>query len=309
MAEELPLCSMFLASVAEPRGDAEARAVDLEQTLATVVERGRAAWPELALPAPVFVRHLAVHVARGDAWERALSELCAEDLYLACACAHGVESAIGAFERQVLVRVGGFLARMNPSPAFVDEVKQELRVKLLVAAPGAAPKIAEYSGRGALAGWLRVAALRTAIDLRRRHDDLAHDRGARSANDSDVSPPEAIGAGRDPELHYVKERYEAEFKGAFRAAIHALSSERRNVLRLNFVDGLNIDQIGALLHIHRSTVARWIAAARAAILKEAQRLLGERLGLSAGEFDSLARLLESRLDVSLTGLFEEEGCP
>jgi RNA polymerase sigma-70 factor, ECF subfamily len=304
MVDGPTLRSEFLALAPE-----HLRAVDageLEQILGALVERGRAAWPELSLPAPLFVRHLAGHAARGDAEPASLSGLCAEDLYLACACAHGTPGAAAAFERHLLARVPGFLTRMAPSPVFVDEVEQELRIKLLVPAPGAAPKIAEYSGRGALASWLRVVALRTAIDLRRRQDGELPHRETRGEGDSEGEQLEAEGGGGDPELRYLKDRYEADFKDAFRAGIQALTSEQRNVLKLNFVDGLNIDQIGALLHIHRSTVARWIAAGRAAILREGERLLGERLGISAGEFESLARLLQSQLDVSLTGLFAEE---
>lgn len=305
MLDEPTLRSVFLA-IAPEHGSA-AGAGDLEQTLGALVERGRTAWPALALPDLLFVRHLAGHAARGDS-PSSLSELCVEDLYLACACAHGMPGAAAAFERLLLARVPGFLVRMAASPAFVDEVEQELRIKLLVPAPGAPPKIAEYSGRGALASWLRVVTLRTAIDLRRRQDGELPHRQTRGEGDSEGEgePLEAEGVGGDPELRYLKDRYEADFKDAFRAGIQALTSEQRNVLKLNFVDGLNIEQIGTLLHIHRSTVARWIAAGRAAILREGERLLGERLGISAGEFESLARLLQSRLDVSLTGLFAEE---
>jgi RNA polymerase sigma-70 factor (ECF subfamily) len=308
MLDAPTLCAVFLASA--PEGRCADSAGDLEQILADLVQRGRTAWPELALPAPVFVRHLAAHAARGGSAREALSELCVEDLYLACSCAHGAPSAIATFERHLLSRVPGFLARMTASPSFVDEIKQELRIKLLVPTSGAAPKIAEYSGRGALASWLRVVALRAAIDVRRRSHDDAPPREAPGANDGERGSPEAIDVAGDPELRYLRDRYATEFQDAFRAGIHALSSEKRNVLRLNFVDGLNIDQIGALLHVHRATVARWIAAARQAIVLEGQRLLRERLGVSPGEFESLARLLQSQLDVSLTGLFaEEQGAP
>jgi RNA polymerase sigma-70 factor (ECF subfamily) len=225
-------------------------------------------------------------------------------MYLACACAHDARGAISAFEQHFLVRVGSFLSKMKPTQAFVEDVTQELRIKLLVSKPGAARKIADYSGRGALMGWLRVVALRTAIDLQRRNGPTPEPR-PHGTDDSDREATPAVGAARDPELTYLKDQYETEFNAAFRAALDALSSEQRNVLRLHFVDGLNIDQIGALLHIHRSTAARWIAAARVAILREVQRLLRERLDLSVGEFESLARLLQSRIDMTLSGLFQE----
>jgi RNA polymerase sigma-70 factor (ECF subfamily) len=74
------------------------------------------------------------------------------------------------------------------------------------------------------------------------------------------------------------------------------------VLRLHVVEGLNIDEIGALFKVHRSTVARWIAAARTQVLTDARKQLRAELGLSAGEFDSLAGVVRSQLDLSVAGI-------
>src|SRR5581483_4498624 len=93
------------------------------------------------------------------------------DLYLACACARGVPAALAALDRAVLLRVPAFICRVSTDAAFADEVRQQLRERLLVAPPGGAPKIAEYGGAGALHAWVRVAALRTALNLRRNRDD------------------------------------------------------------------------------------------------------------------------------------------
>ena len=65
------------------------------------------------------------------------------------------------------------------------------------------------------------------------------------------------------------------------------------------VEGLSIDEIGALFKVHRSTVARWIAGARQAVLAGARLRLRDELGLSAGEFDSLAGVVRSQLDLSV----------
>ena len=102
---------------------------------------------------------------------------------------------------------------------------------------------------------MRVAAVRAALDLMRAG-------GAR--NGGDVEPDDLASDESSPELDYVKERYAPQFKAAFQDALRALDSEQRNVLRLHVVEGLNIDEIGALFRVHRSTVARWIAGARQA---------------------------------------------
>ena len=144
---------------------------------------------------------------------------------------------------------------------------------------------------GRWSAWVRVAAVRAALDLLRAAG------GARAG--ADVEPDDLAGDGDGLEVDYLKERYRPQFKAAFQAALLALDSEARNVLRLNVVEGLNIDEIGALFKVHRSTVARWIATARTQVLAGARDRLRVELGLSAGEFDSLAGVVRSQLDLSV----------
>ena len=262
----------------------------LEITVTThsqdVIDRARAAWPELDLDEAGFAAHVERCLADGgDA-----ATLHAGDLWLAYGCSIGDDHAVTAFDREVLSQVGLLLGRMQPTPLLVDEVRQVLRDKLLVAMPGARPRIAEYAGRGPLQAWVRVAAVRAALDLLRAG-------GARTG--ADVEPDDLASDATSPELDYLRERYAPQFKAAFQEALRGLDSEQRNVLRLHVVEGLNIDEIGALFKVHRSTVARWIAAARQEVLAGARQRLRVELGLSAGEFDSLAGVVRSQLDLSV----------
>jgi RNA polymerase sigma-70 factor (ECF subfamily) len=69
---------------------------------------------------------------------------------------------------------------------------------------------------------------------------------------------------------------------------------------MHYLDGLGGDAIGRFYGgVHRSTVLRWIEAARERILGETRRLLAARLRLSSSELDSLVRLVESQLDTSI----------
>lgn len=247
--------------------------VDLDE----LARAGRAAWPAVSLGEDEFLAFL---VSRAQPVEHAA------DLYLAHACARGAAGALAAFEATLLSQVPGFLRRM--SPQIVDEVCQRLRDRLFV---GAAPKIAEYSGSGPLAAWLRVVALRLAIDLSRS----AGQNIARELDAAQLAGP----AGRSPELEYLKERYRLDVKGAFQEALLALSSEQRNVLRLHLVEGLTLEEIGRLFHVNRSTVFRWLGASREALLADARLRLRERIGVSADEFDSLVQVVRSQLDLSL----------
>src|SRR5262249_26465617 len=93
--------------------------------------------------------------------------------------------------------------RLDRDPAFLDEVRQALRVRLLVAPEGGRPRIADYAGRGPLRAWVGVAALRVALNLKRAAapagGDLLAELGTREP---------------DPELRHLKKVYRAEFRGA-----------------------------------------------------------------------------------------------
>ena len=267
-------------------------ASDFDQALHGVLLAGSRAWPGIPLPARLFLDHAAIRVAADEAPISSLAELHAGDLYLACAALHEVAGALAAFELHYLSSVRLFLTRMRPTPVFVEEVQQQLRDRLFVAGSAGSPRIAEYSGRGSLTNWLRVIALRAAIDLRRSRSDLLSESGHHIPVDEE---------GDDPEVGYIKSRYLGEFQAAFRASLRALSTEQRNLLRLHFFDGLSLDQLAVLFRVHRATAARWIAGARRSILDEARRLLGDRLEMSPAEFDSIACMVRSQLDLSITG--------
>jgi RNA polymerase sigma-70 factor (ECF subfamily) len=116
-----------------------------DRALALVAE-GRAAFADVALDQTTFVRHLERHV--GDDAEPAT--LHAGDLYLACACAAGDPRALAHFERLYLTQLGAYVARIDRSADFLDELAQILRARLLLGSLDKPAPILGYSGRGPL---------------------------------------------------------------------------------------------------------------------------------------------------------------
>jgi RNA polymerase sigma-70 factor (ECF subfamily) len=254
------------------------------------LDEGLAAWPGLDTDPAEFVRDLAAHLVTGEYPLAALSSVHAGDLYLAGACRRGSARAIALFEARFLARVPAFVAQVDPTGALADDVCQDLRDKLLLSTAGSVPRIGDYSGRGDLSSWLRVVALRTALRLRRsqrRH-------GVQVAD-----PPGVLGGGPDPERDYLRMRYGGEYQAAFSAALAALEPGERLLLKLHYVDGLNIERIGALFQLHRSTVARRLHGQRRKLLELTRARLRERLSLSDSEFDSVLALVRSQMVVSL----------
>lgn len=163
--------------------------------------------------------------------------------------------------------------------------------------PGAGPRILSYAGRGPLAAWVAVSAQRTALSLRRKEVSAQARHRAAAAED--------LAGSVHPELAYLKRTYRAAFATCFEEAFGALTSRERTLLRLHLVSRLRLDQIAPMFQVNISTVSRWLAAARESLLTQTRDGLSRRLHLSPGEFDSLARLLQSQIDVSLVRLLAD----
>ncbi len=268
---------------------------DLDAAIRALFEAGRAAWPGVELDAGAFARHVGAIAAGAPALP---PQAHAADVYLACACARGDEAAIAAFGRSFSGAIERAVGRVDPAPAFVEDVRQAVLEHVLVAAPGEAPRIVEYGGRAPLRGWLASVAVRVAISVRRRKDDQPHDRF------DEEGAPEAVAA--DPELGYMKSLYKEAFEAAVRAGIAGLSAEERAILRLHLTQGMSVDALAARYGVGRSTAARRLAAARSALRARTRAALEARLGLTRSGVDSVGALVRSQLEVSATGLLAED---
>lgn len=280
--------------------DALRKVRDLDAVAKSIVDRGSAAWPTLTIDRQAFAAHIGTRLDGAPDVEEALADLHAEDLFLAYACGTGVKAAIAALDRQIGPVVEGALARMK-GKASTEDVAQLLREKLLVPRDGAPPKVLDYSGRGPLGGWMRIAAVRTALDLG-RHGDAASMRPVSREMLLDVPAP----VTDDPELDHLRKRYARDFKQAFEEAIRELSVEERNLLRLSLVDGLSIDEIGAVFGYHRATAARKVARAKELVQERTRKILTERLDVASTELRSIMGYIKSHLDLSIQRLLARE---
>lgn len=295
MADVHPLAIIFLEHARGPeRGAVPFDAI--ERAIEDHFRAGVLAWPGVELAKDEFARHVGQRF-EGEDLLADLQALRGAEMYLARACVGAAPAALHAFEAAFLAQVPVFLARMAPTPELIDETKQALREKLFIAKDGEPPKIASYSGRGSLATWLRVAAVRAALNLRRGDDP--------SGPGDDAI--ESLSEGGDAELDFMKSRYRAEFSEAIKDAFAALTSKQRNILRLHFVRGLTGEKIGEIFGVHQTTVARWLMAAREDVFSKTKELLSARLRLRREELDSLIVVLQSQLDISVTALLRETG--
>ena len=271
-----------------------------EAQLAAAYARGKAAFPALVLDRAAFTAHLvrvgAVGAVGGvgekEAEVAVSAELAVEDLFLACACALRVEGAAAAFSEKHGQAVRNGIARIIQG-SDLAEVEQRLMDVLLVGTLESPAKIGTYAGRAPLDRWLGVAAQRTALMW------LREDRVEGRARVAAAAEP-VVGGDTHPELSYLKERYRADFQRALADALGRAPARERALLRLHLVNGLSVEKIGKMFGVSQPTASRMLARARESLLADIKASLLDRLGISSDEVASLAGLVASRIDLSLS---------
>jgi RNA polymerase sigma-70 factor (ECF subfamily) len=277
-------------------------AAPVEASMKAAWERGREAWPGVELGIQEFCDYLTARLPEGEpsfakASEDWLDGLHTDDLFLTCACIRGDDVAQRAFLSACLPVVRAAMSRIDPSGSLDDEVLQGLLGKLLIAEEGKAPRLAQYNGRSALSGWVRVAAVRQALNLIRSvHRERQLDEDMLLALVSDDNQ----------ELTYFRQLYRDAFKAAFHQVLGRLDGRQRNLLTLQLIEGLTLEQIGDLYQVNRSTVSRWLQAVRDRLATETRAALMEELQIGAEEFESILMLVLSRFDASLARVLTED---
>jgi RNA polymerase sigma-70 factor (ECF subfamily) len=289
-----PLSAAFRDAARDAdRANGNAGAIDaaepahLEESIATAVARGRSAWTNVDVAHERFAAFLGGRVPAAE-----LETARIPDLWAACACGTGDGRAIVEVEARYFPDVDAALGKMGLSADRIGEVKQGLRRLLFVGDPdaGTAPRITEYRGTGDLRAWLRVTAMRAALKLLRKE-------GRETPTDDALL--EARAHEDDPELAYMKAAYRASFKVAFQEALDSLLPRERTLLKQQIVDGLGVDELGALYQVHRATAARWVQSAREKLLTRTRRTFMVNARISSDECESIMRMVRSQLDMSL----------
>jgi len=261
-----------------------------DDTLRAAFDRGREQWPT--------VKSVTLEAFRafvdGAAVDPAALEERAGDVYLAAGAAGGNDDAVRVFDSQLLSDLPRWLSRLRLSGDVVEEVRQQLRSKLFVGPP---PKLAQYRASGRLAAWVRMVAVRTALDM--------CEADALIAARLETGEEPLLGA-LDQEQRLIRSKYGGLFQEAVRDAVRQLSKRDRNLLRFHYVAGMSFDAIARSYHVHRTTAVRWLAAIRNDVHSTVRIRLWEELGVSPTEVRSLWNAVRSDVDVSISRLLAAE---
>lgn len=260
----------------------------VDPTLSNAWDRARLRWPGIRLGRDPYVAFVRARI-QDDPGGRAL-----EDLYLACACLAHDTHALAVLDADILAKVADFVATVSREEVFADEIRLDLTTRLVLGHDGAAPKLRGYTGRGALAGFVKVAALRLAQTKKRLTRKVEQ-----------LTGEEAL-IGGNAEL-LLSRRLQADvFRRALRSALDALDPTSRALLKARFLDAVSLDDVAAAHQISRATAARRIVAARAAIHASMMELLRERFGADAPTPAGLLADVHSELSMRLRDYFKKD---
>jgi RNA polymerase sigma-70 factor, ECF subfamily len=273
---------------------------DLDGVLSQALEQAHASWPALQLEDEDFLAYVGARVDPGpDPPAEALARLHLTDLYLACGCARGRPEAVAAFMDQHLRDLPRYLARVSTDPSLVEEVRQELCRRLLVAEPPEAPRIVTYTGRGPLSAWVAVAAQRTALNLLGRG-------GAGRTRPLDDALERRLADNVDPEQLLTRAHLRDGLRAAIRHALAGLSARDRTLLRLSVLGGVGCRKLAEMYGVNFATVSRWLARSRASLLAAVETFLKKEHGIDPAELTSMLGAARSQIDLSLSGLLARD---
>ncbi len=179
-----------------------------------------------------------------------LASLRVEELALARGCANGHDRAWDVFLtrfREKLYDVAGAIARDD---AVAHELADSLYASLygLTAREGErVSKLASYTGRGSLEGWLRTVLAQEYVNRYRQQRRL-------------VSLEEEEEAGKQFEARPIEPQPGANprLEAAVDEALAALPGEERLILAAYFLDDRTLAEIARVLGVHESTISRRI---------------------------------------------------
>lgn len=249
----------------------------------TCIRTACEAWPAIELGAKRFAELVADKDVGDGGDVQHLS-----DLYVACAALEADERATAVLQRWVRAAANQSIAATRSSDYGVDELVQDLLVKLLVRDGERLPRLSQYTGRGPLRSWLRTCAINECLARRRKSNPQVP-----TADVAELAP-----ASRDePELELLKGSNLTAFNAALTEAFAGLQAEGRVLLRFYYVDHLQHWEIANLLGVHESTISRRLSRIRERIEQ------GVRSRLE-GSHGGVWNLVQSRIDVSLRVLLQ-----
>ena len=220
----------------------------------------------------VVLQEIAGKYLPADAAQNDVRELCtslrAEELALARACAAGHEHAWEVFltrYRERLYDIAGYITKESSAAhELADSIYAEL-YGTTTRDGQRTSKLASYTGRGSLEGWLRTVMAQEHINRYRRQRRLVSLDEETEEGFQFATPESEPATAVDPRV-----------EGATDEVLAALPSEDRFVLASYFLDGRTLAEIARTLGVHESTISRKLDKLAKSLRKQILASLGRR---------------------------------
>jgi len=237
----------------------------------------------------------------------------ADDLCLIIACEKGVDSAwndlVKNFDSTVKSAAYNFCKNKEDAEDLASSIWAELHGLRTDKEGKKKTKLAYYSGRGSLGGWLRAVTNQLAIDEFRKMKRLVQTEDDRefevlaqdSSENSDFKS--VVSLSETPEEIYSEEEAQKDLALALKQAVTELDAEDRLILKLYYFDDLKLKDIGAALGFHEATASRKIVRVQTEIRKLVEKNLREKHGWDENEVKRNLAETASKLGINMEKLF------
>ena len=167
-------------------------------------------------------------------------------------------------------------------------------------------KLAYYSGRGSLAGWLRAVVTQLAVDQHRKQSRLVQTEEDSDFDRLSQSDHQPDWTGRDPVVNPEEEtsrrRAASEIHQALSRAVQELPAEDRLLVKLYYFDGLRLKEAGAVLGVHEATASRRLTRVHGELRRKVESVLIIEKGWTKSEIDAAFSELALGLDTDIERL-------
>src|SRR5689334_20401278 len=235
-----------------------------------------------------------------------IDEMQADDLCLIIACERGDENAWSDLVERFTATVRSAARSASTTEDAAEDLAQSIWAELygLRTRKDGSPasKLAYYSGRGSLAGWLRAVVAQLAVDVFRKQSRLVQTEEDtdldRLAHDANSDRPAVLAGIPTPEESMSNRFAQADMQQAFNCAIQELAAEDRLLVKLYYFDNLRLREAGAVLGVHEATASRRLTRIQTDLRKRVTKILIDERGWTAAETEKSFAEVAQHLDIA-----------
>lgn len=240
-----------------------------------------------------------------------IDEIRADDLCLVIACERGDDEAwsdlVANFDSTVKSAARKITSNSEDADDLASSIWAELYGLRVDGDGNKKSKLAYYSGRGSLAGWLRAVVSQLAVDQFRKVSkfvQIEEDREFENlANEASRSDNGFVSHTSNPEDEFTGKETSADVTAALTEAIASLEAEDRLIMKLYYFDDLKLKDIAATFGYHEATASRKLARVQSDIRKGVEKALKAKFGWTDSEVKRHLSDAAAGLGVNLETMF------